>query len=79
MADLVKSYTSPAETVLDPFMGSGTTGVACVQAGRKFVGVEIDETYYAVAKRRIEEAEGVGSLFDPRAVVAPDLFAGESP
>lgn len=43
-------------TVLDPFMGSGTTGVACVQTGRKFIGVEIDPTYYAIAERRIAEA-----------------------
>lgn len=57
-------------TVLDPFMGSGTTGVACVQTGRRFIGVEIDPTYYAIAERRIAEArmqlrlplaEGAGS------------------
>lgn len=43
--------------VLDPFMGSGTTGVACVQTGRKFIGVEIDPGYFEVAKKRISEAQ----------------------
>lgn len=44
-------------TVLDPFMGSGTTGVACVQTGRNFIGIEIDPTYYAIAERRIIESQ----------------------
>lgn len=44
-------------TVLDPFMGSGTTGVACVQTGRKFIGIEIDPTYFDIACRRIEAAQ----------------------
>lgn len=43
-------------TVLDPFMGSGTTGVACMQTGRNFIGIEIDEGYFSVAKKRIEDA-----------------------
>ena len=47
----------PAGTILDPFMGSGTTGVACVQTGRKFVGIEIDPGYFEIAKRRIEQAQ----------------------
>ena len=42
-------------TVLDPFMGSGTTGVACVKLGHKFIGIEIDEKYFDIACRRIEE------------------------
>ncbi len=44
-------------TILDPFMGSGTTGVACVQTGRNFIGIEIDPTYFAIAERRIKEAQ----------------------
>ena len=44
-------------TVLDPFMGSGPTGVACVQTGRNFIGIEIDPGYFAIAKKRIEEAQ----------------------
>lgn len=43
-------------TVLDPFMGSGTTGVACVQTGRNFIGCEIDKGYFEIAQRRINEA-----------------------
>lgn len=44
-------------TVLDPFMGSGTTGVACARTGRNFIGIEIDPGYFAVAERRIAEAQ----------------------
>jgi len=44
-------------TVLDPFMGSGTTGVACVKTGRNFIGIEIDETYFKIAQKRIEDAQ----------------------
>ena len=54
---LVTNMTAAGDTVLDPFMGSGTTGVACVQAGRSFIGIEIDPDYFAVAKKRIEEAQ----------------------
>ena len=43
-----------AETILDPFMGSGTTGVACIQLGRRFIGVEIDPGYFDIARRRLE-------------------------
>lgn len=45
-----------AKTVCDPFMGSGTTGVACVNTGRRFIGIERDETYFAIAQKRISEA-----------------------
>ena len=45
-----------AETILDPFMGSGTTGVACIAEGRKFIGVEIDPGYFEIACRRIQDA-----------------------
>lgn len=44
-------------TILDPFMGSGTTGVACLLMGRNFMGCEIDEEYFEIAKRRIEDAK----------------------
>ena len=44
-------------TIFDPFMGSGTTGVACVQTGRNFIGIEIDPDYFAIAERRIKEAQ----------------------
>lgn len=54
---IIEKYTKPGDTILDPFMGSGTTGVACVQTGRDFIGVEIDPTYFAIAERRIAEAQ----------------------
>lgn len=53
---LIKTYTSEGETVLDNCMGSGSTGVACVNTGRKFVGMEKDPKYFEIAKQRINEA-----------------------
>ena len=55
-----------ADTILDPFMGSGTTGVAAVRLGRKFTGIEIDPGYFDIACRRIEAA-----LREPDMFVAP--------
>ena len=54
---LICTYTNEGDTVLDNTMGSGTTGVACVQTGRNFIGIEIDPTYFAIAERRIAEAQ----------------------
>lgn len=54
---LVAAVTLPGMTVLDPFMGSGTTGVACAKLGLNFIGVEIDEGYFKIAQRRIAEAQ----------------------
>ena len=53
---IIETITQPGDLVLDPFMGSGTTGVACMQTGRRFIGVEIDPGYFEIAKRRIEDA-----------------------
>lgn len=50
-------------TVLDPFMGSGSTGVACVHEGRSFIGVELHEPYFDIACKRIEDAQRQGNLF----------------
>lgn len=55
-ADHIQTWTTPGETILDPFMGSGTTGVACAKLGRKFIGIEIEPKYFDIACRRIEEA-----------------------
>jgi DNA modification methylase len=57
MLAILADFTNAGDLVLDPFMGSGTTGVACVQTGRSFVGIEIDPTYYAIAEERIAEAQ----------------------
>jgi site-specific DNA-methyltransferase (adenine-specific) len=57
MKEFVTRSTAEEMTVLDCFMGSGTTGVACVQTGRNFIGIEIDPDYYAIAERRIRDAQ----------------------
>lgn len=54
---LIKTYTNEGETVLDNCMGSGSTGVACVNTNRDFIGIELDENYFQTAKNRIEQAE----------------------
>ena len=56
MRRLIARITSDYDTVLDVTMGSGTTGVACMQLGRNFIGCEIDPNYYAIAERRIRDA-----------------------
>ena len=56
-------FLPDAQTVLDPFMGSGTTGVAAVQMGRDFIGIEREPKYFDIACRRIEEAQRQGDLF----------------
>ena len=53
MEYLIKTYTNEGDTVLDFTMGSGTTGVACKNTGRNFIGIELDEKYFAIAKERI--------------------------
>lgn len=57
MEYLIKTYTNPGDTVLDNCMGSGTTGVACVNTGRNFIGIEKDPSYFEICKQRIEGAE----------------------
>lgn len=66
--------------VLDPFMGSGTTGVACVQLGRPFVGCEIDPVHFETACERIEEAYKQPRLFDEPIAkpTQPSMFGGEA-
>jgi len=54
---IVKAASNEGDTVLDFTMGSGTTGVACVKTGRNFIGIEIDPDYYAIAEKRIAEAQ----------------------
>jgi len=59
------SLIPSAKTILDPFMGSGTTGVSCIQKGRSFIGIEREEKYFEIACRRIEQAAAQGQLFEP--------------
>jgi len=56
MEYFANTYTVKGETILDPFMGSGTTGVACVNLNRKFIGIEIDPGYFEFSKKRIVAA-----------------------
>lgn len=54
---LIKSYSNPGDTILDNCMGSGSTGVACVNTNRDFIGIELDDKYFSIAKDRIEAAQ----------------------
>jgi len=56
---LIRTYTNEGDTVLDNTMGSGTTGVACANTGRNFIGIEQDENYFKIAQERIFQAEMV--------------------
>ena len=81
---LVRTYTNSGDTVLDMTMGSGTTGVAAMRTGRKFIGIELDAAYFAIAQERIanaagdfaltakEKATGQMALFDSSPPVFPD-------
>lgn len=60
-------HAGSAPVVLDPFMGSGTTGVAAVQMGREFIGIEREQSYFDIACRRIEQAQAQAQLFEPEA------------
>jgi len=59
----IRQVPDDAETIFDPFMGSGTTGVACVKLGRKFIGIEIDSGYFEIACKRISDAYSQPDLF----------------
>ncbi len=63
MEYLIKTYTNEGDTVLDFTMGSGSTGVACKNLNRNFIGIELDDTYFQIAKKRIEEHEVDCTLF----------------
>jgi site-specific DNA-methyltransferase (adenine-specific) len=60
---LIRTYTNEGDTVLDNTMGSGTTGVACRNTGRRFIGIERDPTYFDIAQKRIETAAPQGAFF----------------
>lgn len=70
MAEIIKDFTNEGETIMDCFMGSGTTGVAAVQMNRNFIGIELDERYFDIACERIDKAQRQGDLFLPSAVQA---------
>ena len=75
-------FVPNAQTILNPFMGSGTTGVACARLGRRFIGIEIEPRYFDIACRRIEDAYKQADLFvdapvaeDPVEARIRDMFA----
>lgn len=70
--EIIREFTFPKETVLDPYMGLGTTGIACIRQNRNFVGIEISEEYYKLAEERIQEETAQISLFNF------DGFSGDS-
>jgi len=76
----IERHGPNAQTILDPFMGSGTTGVAALQLGRRFIGIELDPGYFDIACKRVREAWKQPRLFDePKAAkpVTGNLFDGE--
>lgn len=72
---LVKDFTDPGETILDPFMGSGTTLVAAKMLGRKAIGIELEQKWADVAVRRIKATEYKPSLFDYPAITGKQMNA----
>ena len=61
LENLIKTYTLEGETVLDNCMGSGSTGIACINTNRNFIGIEKDDKYFGIAKKRIEEAQNANA------------------
>jgi len=71
--EILADFTKKDETILDPFMGSGTTGVACAKLGREFIGIELDEDYFNIACERIRKAYEQPDLF----IAAPKKLTQE--
>lgn len=66
MRELLADFTNHCQLILDPFMGSGTTGVACAKMGRRFIGIELNDKYFDVACERISKAYEQGDMFVER-------------
>ena len=77
MAALISDFTDPGETILDPFAGSGTTGVAALRLGRNFIGCELDPKYAALARERLE-AETRGSTLSASRVRTSGIFGSRT-
>ena len=71
MRMIVETHSNQGDAVLDPFMGSGTTGVACAKLGRRFIGIEIDPGYFEIACKRIDDAYRQRDLFRDTVPVEP--------
>ena len=68
---IIKTYTNEGDIILDPFMGSGTTGVACLKNNRNFIGIEKDENYFKIAEQRMSLTAGDGILPKSRKFTRP--------
>lgn len=79
MSELVHLFTNSGDVVLDSYMGSGTTGVACARLGRKFIGIELDPDYFEIACKRIEDAYKQPDLFieQPKQFKQENMFGDE--
>jgi site-specific DNA-methyltransferase (adenine-specific) len=76
--DKLVQVVQPGQIVVDPFMGSGTTGVSCMNTGRKFVGIEVTEHFFDISCKRIEEAwRARPRLFNDPIADHPELFTAE--
>jgi site-specific DNA-methyltransferase (adenine-specific) len=69
--DHVISWSNPGDTILDPFAGSGTTGVACINTGRDFIGIELNQKYYEMARARIEKAQSTARQMELNEAAKP--------
>jgi site-specific DNA-methyltransferase (adenine-specific) len=76
MMELVQDFTNAGQTICDPFMGSGTTGVACARLGRKFIGIEQNPQWFDLACKRIDAAYRQADLFvpPPAKLIQPDML-----
>jgi site-specific DNA-methyltransferase (adenine-specific) len=75
MEYLIKTYSNEGDTVLDNTMGSGTTGVAAIRCGRKFVGIEMDLDYYQISEKRIKNTVTVEKVAqDPQNPLVDALY-----
>lgn len=62
--EIIREFTTDTDTVLDPFMGLATTGIKCAEIGRNFIGIEIYEPYYEIAKERMQDATAQMTIYD---------------
>lgn len=73
MTEIICDFTKEGQTILDPFMGSGTTGIACVKRGRKFIGIERDEKFFDISCERISKSSRQSDMF-----VSPEKWKQEA-